>query len=55
MKRDTANKAKSIHHFSHQMGIKMVIKIEMPANNTIRMERGMRACWMVLSTKLILP
>ena len=55
MKRETANKAKSTHHFSHQVGIKMVIKIEMLANRTIRIDRGMSACWMVLSIKLILP
>ncbi len=50
-----ANIAKSIHHFSHQEGMKMVMKMEMPDSRTIRMERGMSACWMVLSMKLILP
>ena len=37
------------------VGMMMVMKMDMPAKRTIRMERGMRACWMVLSTKLILP
>ena len=53
--RDIASRANSIHHFSHQDGMKIVIKMDMLTNNTIRIERGMSACWMVLSMKLILP
>ena len=52
---DSPNIPKVIHHFSHHDGIAIVMKIEMPANSTINIERGINACWMVLSTKLILP
>ena len=45
----------SIHHFSHHVGMSRVIKTETPPNRTINIERGMSACWMVLSIKLILP
>ena len=55
MNKEKARIAKSTHHFSHQEGIKTVIKIEMPANKTMRIERGMRACCMVLSMKFRLP
>ena len=55
MNRDTASRAKSAHHFSHQDGMEIVIKTDVPASNIIRMERGMSACWIVLSMKLILP
>ena len=54
-KSDMPKMANVIHHFSHHSGITTVINIEMPVNKTIRMERGMSACWMVLSTKLTLP
>jgi hypothetical protein len=54
-KRANANRPKSIHHFSHQNGNRIVINIDIPINNTINMDRGIRACWMVLSIKSILP
>ena len=50
-----ANNPKRIHHFSHHSGIVSVTKIEIPVNRTIRIERGINACWIVLSTKFILP
>jgi hypothetical protein len=34
----------NIHHFSHQNGYIMVANMEIPANKTIRIERGIRAC-----------
>jgi hypothetical protein len=55
MNNDTDKMPNDIHHFSHHSGMMNVMKIEMPVSKTIKMERGIRACWMVLSTKLILP
>lgn len=55
MNRETAMRAKNIHHFSHHDGMKMVMRMEMLAKRTIRIERGINACWMVLSIKLIFP
>ena len=52
---DKPNIANVIHHFSHHDGMAIVINMDMPVNNTIKIERGINACWMVLSTKLIFP
>ena len=52
---DSPNTASVIHHFSHHDGMTIVMIIEMPVNNTISIDLGINACWMVLSTKLILP
>ena len=38
-----------------QMRQFIAMKIEIAVNNTINIDRGINACWMVLSTKLILP
>ena len=40
MNRDNARIPNRIHHFSHYEGINMVIITEIPANNTISIERG---------------
>ena len=51
----TANNPNNNHHFSHHSGMTKVIIIEMHAKRTIKIERGIRACCIVLSMKLILP
>ena len=53
--RDIANSPQRIHHFSHHVDIVIVMNIEIAVSNTMRIERGIKACWMVLSMKLILP
>ena len=53
--KDIANIPRSIHHFSHYTGMNNVMKIDIPPNNTIRIERGISACCMVLSMKFIFP
>lgn len=55
MNRAMHSKPKRIHHLDAHTGKVRVMNAEMPANNTMRMERGINACWMVLSIKLILP
>lgn len=52
---DRPNTASVINHFSLHTGMTIAMKIEIAVNNTINIDRGMSACWMVLSTKLILP
>ena len=52
---DRPNMASVIHHFSHHDGMAIVIKIEMAVNSTISIDLGIKACWIVLSTKLIFP
>ncbi len=52
---DKPNTASVIHHFSHHDGMAIVMKMDMPVNNTISIDLGINACWMVLSTKLIFP
>ena len=52
---DRPNTTNVIHHFSHHDGMTIVIKMEMAVNNTISIDLGINACWMVLSTKLIFP
>ena len=42
MNKATANSPKRIHHFIHHSGTNSVIIKEMPANSTMRIERGMR-------------
>ena len=44
MNNDKAKMPKRIHHFSHQVGNNRVMKIEIPPNSTIRIERGIKAC-----------
>ena len=55
IKSDAPNIINKAHHFSHHDGIAIVMKMEMAANKTINMERGISACWIVLSMKLIFP
>ena len=38
------NIASVIHHFSHHDGMAIVMKIEMPVNNTISIDLGIKAC-----------
>ena len=49
------SKPKRIHHLGTHTGKTSVMNTEMQPNNTIRIERGINACWMVLSMKLMLP
>ena len=52
---DRPNIAKVIHHFSHHDGMAIVMKMEIAVNSTISIDLGIKACWIVLSTKLIFP
>lgn len=53
--KEIANIPRSAHHFSLHTGINIAMKIDIPPSNTIRIERGISACCIVLSIKLILP
>ena len=55
MMRAMMRMAKSTHHLVHHTGTAMVIATEISASRTMRMERGISACWMVLSMKFRLP
>ena len=55
MNRAMHSKPKRIHHLDAHTGKASVMNKEMPPNSTMRMERGIKACWMVLSMKLMLP
>ena len=41
---DKPSTASVIHHFSHQDGMAIVMKMEMTVNNTIRIDLGINAC-----------
>lgn len=39
-----AKRANRIHHFSHQSGTNIVMRMEIAAIRTIKIERGIKAC-----------